>query len=81
MTVPPNFRRNSEIPGVLVLHHSHLAESSIQSGPGYRYTRPLRTVVDLIEDGTVEKNFIRQAARQAVDRGLITRASRFKKQR
>lgn len=73
MTVPPNFRRNSEIPGVLVLHRSDLAESDIQSGPGYRYTRPLRTVVDLIEDGTVEKNFIRQAARQAVDRGLITR--------
>jgi hypothetical protein len=73
MTVPPNFRRNSQIPGVLVLHHIHLAESDIQSGPGYRYTRPLRTVVDLIEDDTVEKNFIRQAARQAVDRGLITR--------
>jgi hypothetical protein len=72
MTVPPNFRRNSEIPGVLILHRSHLAESDIQSGPGYRYTRPLRTIVDLIETGTVEKNFIRQAVRQAIDRGLVT---------
>jgi hypothetical protein len=73
MTVPTNFRRNSEIPGVLLLHHGNLTESDIQSGPGYQYTRPLRTIIDLIEAGTVEKNFIRQAVRQAVDRGLITR--------
>ena len=37
-----------------------------------RYS-PLRTILDLIEAGTVERNFIRQALRQAVDRGLITR--------
>jgi hypothetical protein len=73
MTVPTNFRRNSEIPGVLILHHGNLTESDIQSGPGYQYTRPLRTIIDLIEAGTVERNFIRQAVRQAVDRGLITR--------
>lgn len=73
MTVPAHFRRNSEIPGVLILHRGLLSEKDIQSGPGYKYTRPLRTIVDLIEDGTVEKNFIRQAARQAVDWGLITR--------
>ena len=73
MTVPMDFRRNSEIPGVLILHHGNLTESDIQSGPGYQYTRPLRTIIDLIEAGTVERNFIRQAVRQAVDRGLITR--------
>jgi flavin-binding protein dodecin len=33
----------------------------------------LRTILDLIEAGTVERTFIRQALRQAVDRGLITR--------
>ncbi|MGC2404355.1 MAG: hypothetical protein WA510_31475, partial [Acidobacteriaceae bacterium] len=42
-------------------------------GPGYKYTRPLRTILDLIEAGTVERTFTRQALRQAVDRGLITR--------
>jgi hypothetical protein len=73
MTVPISFRRNSEIPSALTLHRGHLAESDIQSGPGYQYTRPLQTIVDLIEAGTVQKNFIRQAVRQAVDRGLITR--------
>jgi hypothetical protein len=45
----------------------------MQVGPGYKYTRPLRTILDLIEAGTVERTFIRQALRQAVDRGLITR--------
>ena len=41
--------------------------------PGYNLTRPLRTVLDLIEAGTVERLFIRQALQQAVERGLITR--------
>jgi hypothetical protein len=73
MTVPVNFRRSSNIPGIVVLHYRDLPKSEIQIGPGYRYTRPLRTVLDLIEDGTVEQTFIRQALRQSVDRGLITR--------
>ena len=73
MTVPTNFRRNSDIPGIVVLHYRDLVESEIQAGAGYKYTRPLRTILDLIEAGTVERRFIRQALRQAVDRGLITR--------
>jgi hypothetical protein len=73
MTVPTDFRRNSEIPGILVLHYADLAESDVQAAQGFRFTRPLRTILDLIEAGTVERNFIRQALRQAADRGLITR--------
>jgi hypothetical protein len=73
MTVPSDFRRNSEIPGILVLHYADLPESDVQAGSGFKFTRPLRTILDLIETGTVERNFIRQALRQAVDRGLITR--------
>jgi hypothetical protein len=71
MTVPIHFRRNSDIPGVLILHHGDLPENDVQSGPGYRYTRPLRTILDLIEAGTVERDFIRQAVIQAFERGLI----------
>src|SRR5208283_5524742 len=73
MTVPQNFRRNSDIPGIVVLHYRDLPKSDVQTGPGYKYTRPLRTILDLVEAGTVEQTFIRQALRQAVDRGLITR--------
>ena len=73
MTVPSDFRRNSEIPGILVLHYADLPKSDVQAGSGFKFTRPLRTILDIIETGTVERNFIRQALRQAVERGLITR--------
>jgi len=73
MTVPTDFRRNSDVPGILVLHYCNLPESDIQTAQGFKFTRPLRTILDLIETGTVERSFVRQALRQAVDRGLITR--------
>jgi hypothetical protein len=74
MTVPPQFRRNSEIPGILALHHGIVPSQDIQTAQGFQFTRPLRTIVDVVEAGTVERTFIRQAARQAFDRGLITRS-------
>src|SRR5229473_5094726 len=73
MTVPTGFRRNSDIPGILVLHYFDLPGTDVQTAQGFKFTRPLRTILDLIEAGTVERNFIRQALRQALDRGLITR--------
>jgi hypothetical protein len=73
MTVPRSFRRNSEIPGILMLHYADLPVSDVQTGPGYKFTRPLRTILDLIKSGEVEREFVRQALTQAVDRGIITR--------
>lgn len=73
MTVPTHFRRNSEMPGIIALHYANLPTTDVEVGPGYKYTRPLRTILDLIEADTIERTFIRQALRQAVDRGLITR--------
>ena len=73
MSVPVDFRRNSDIPGILVLHYADLPASDVQTAQGFKFTRPLRTILDLIDAGTVEQRFIRQALRQAVDRGLITR--------
>ena len=73
MTVPTDFRRSSDIPGILVLHYADLPESDVQTAQGFKFTRPLRAILDLIEAGTVERNFIHQALRQAVDRGLIIR--------
>jgi predicted transcriptional regulator of viral defense system len=74
MIVPPHFRRNSEIPGILVLHHGIVQPHDIQTAQGFQVTRPLRTILDVVEDGTVERAFVRQAIRQAFDRGLITRS-------
>ena len=73
MTVPTNFRRNSEIPGILVLHYADLPESDVEDVQGFKITPPLRAILDLIEAGTVERNFIHQAITQAVGRGLIPR--------
>ena len=73
MTVPTHFRRNSAIPGILVLHYADLADEDVQSAQGFKRTRPLRTILDLIEADTVERAFLRQALRQALDRGLINR--------
>lgn len=73
MTVPTHFRRNSKMPGIVVLHYADLPMTDVVIGSGYKYTQPLRTILDLIEAGSVERTFIRQALRQAVDRGLITR--------
>ncbi len=71
--MPTHFRRNSEIPGILMLHYADLTKSDVQTAQRFRFTRPLRTILDLIEANTVERGFIRQALRQAIDRGLITR--------
>jgi predicted transcriptional regulator of viral defense system len=73
MTVPARFRRNSEIPGILILHYADLPESDIAGAQGFKFTRPLRTILDLVEANTVERSFLRQAIRQALQRGLITR--------
>src|SRR6202051_2567508 len=51
MTVPKSFRRNSEIPRVLVLHFADLPQSDIGSVHGGGGARPLRTILDLHEGG------------------------------
>ncbi len=71
MTVPTHFRRNSQIPGIVVLHYASLPADDVQTSQGFKFTRPLQTILDLIDAGTVEPRFIRQALRQALDRGLI----------
>src|SRR5579872_6301173 len=73
MTVPPHFRRSAEIPGILTLHYSVLADSDIKAAQGFKFTSPLKTILDLIEDHTTERRFIRQGLKQAIERGLITR--------
>ncbi len=45
----------------------------MQGAQGFKFTWPLRTILDLIQAGTVERNFIRQALKQSVERGLISR--------
>jgi len=71
MTVPMHFRR-SRIPESLILHRDDLSESDIEQMQGVRVTRPLRTVLDLLQTGRVDPSLIRQAIDEAMRRGLIT---------
>src|SRR5208337_189423 len=73
MTVPMSFRRNSEIPRVLVLHFADLPQSDIGAAGGVRVTKPMRTILDLLTGGEVPLATLRQALREGLRRGLIRR--------
>jgi predicted transcriptional regulator of viral defense system len=71
MTVPLNFRRNSAIPGVLILHRADLSESDTHRRDGVRLTTPLRTILDVQAEQCLPISILRQAVRDALSRGLI----------
>src|SRR5260221_14527136 len=73
MTVPRSFRRNSEIPRELVLHFADLPQSDIGVVHGVRVTKPMRTILDLLQGGEVHPATIRQALREGLRRGLVRR--------
>src|ERR1700692_1661998 len=74
MTVPKSFRRNSEIPRVLVLHFADLPQSDIGAVHGVHITKPLRTILDLREGGDLPLATLRKALREGLRRGLIRRS-------
>jgi hypothetical protein len=74
MIVPKTFRRNSEIPRVVVLHFADLPQSDIGVAYGVRVTKPMRTILDLLTGGEVSPATLRQAVREGLRRGLIRRS-------
>ena len=74
MTVPKGFRRNSEIPRALVLHFADLPQDDIGTVHGVRVTKPMRTILDLLEGGDTPLATLRQALREGLRRGLIRRS-------
>jgi hypothetical protein len=73
ITVPSHFRRNSKPPRILVLHYADIPQRDIEAAQGFKFTKPLRTILDVIEADSASKDIVRQAIRQAFDRGLINR--------
>jgi predicted transcriptional regulator of viral defense system len=73
MTVPREFRRNSTVPEILVLHRANLDTNEVQEMYGVRVTRPLRTIADLLRSGHVDRSQLKQAVDEAIRRGLIGR--------
>jgi predicted transcriptional regulator of viral defense system len=73
MTVPRGYRRHGKIPEVLCLHHADVEAKECEERNGYRVIRPFRTFIDLVRGRSVSPEFFRQAVRQALDRGYLTR--------
>ncbi len=73
MSVPSNFRRRTDIPRVLNLHYIDIPESDTETRQGYRVTKTLRTLIDVINEGKIAPNQIAQALKEALQRGLISR--------
>ena len=74
MTVPKSFRRNSEIPRVIVLHFADLPQDDVGTVHGVPVTKPMRTILDLLEGGHMPLATLRQAFREGLRRGLIRRS-------
>jgi predicted transcriptional regulator of viral defense system len=72
ITVPRGYRRHSAIPEALHLHHANITLLEFEERSGYRVTKPHRTIADIVQARTVSPEFIKQAVRQALDRGYMT---------
>ncbi len=68
LTVPPKFRKNPQ-PGC-VLHKATLTESDVEEWSGFRVTTPLRTILDVAEDG-VSQEQLAKAISDALSKGLM----------
>lgn len=72
MTVPQKFRKGS-IPLMLSLHYNQLTTKDIEQHQGYRVTTPLKTLIDVAQEGRISPDLIAQGIRQALARGQISR--------
>lgn len=73
MTIPKRFRKNTLVPKVLVLHRADLSDTDIRTQQGYRVTTPLRTLQDIVVEGSLSEDLIVQAVKEALRRGLVSR--------
>lgn len=74
MIVPKHFRRHSAPPYQLELFKQSLKEDEVVNGQGYKFTNPLRTVLDLIASKNIEERIILQAIQDFYQRGDLVRS-------
>ena len=72
MTVPKDFRRNSRIPDVLVLHYGDILPAETDQMYGVKITNPIRTIIDIIMEGNLSEDLLSQAILEAINRGAVT---------
>jgi predicted transcriptional regulator of viral defense system len=71
ITVPKSFRRSKPCSKNIVLHKKAITKSEISSFDSFKITSPLKTLLDVIDDGKMSDELIEQAVNQAYNRGLI----------
>jgi predicted transcriptional regulator of viral defense system len=72
LTVPPSFRKPA--PAGCVLHKAVLPQTDIAERPGFRVTTPMRTLLDVAR-GEISHEQLEKAVADALDRGLVRRAT------
>lgn len=70
--VPPGFRKRA--PRGCVLHTARLAGGDTEAWEGLRITTPLRTLVDLADEGRFSREQLDRAVEDALARGLVRRS-------
>ena len=73
LTVPANFRRGVPIPRVLRLHYADIRAEDGEILFGVPVTNAMRTILDVWKEGSLPKQALRAAYRDAMKRGAITR--------
>lgn len=69
MTVPKGFRRNSTFNATL--YFAELRDEDITQKSGFRITKPLRTIVDCLRDGTPPSRHRTEAIEDALRTGGV----------
>jgi predicted transcriptional regulator of viral defense system len=73
LTVPPSFRRGAPIPKILRLHYGLVLKAEQEILFGVPVTSALRTILEVWEEGSLPKDTLRRAFREARSSGKITR--------
>ncbi|MGC4052588.1 MAG: hypothetical protein QM757_24930 [Paludibaculum sp.] len=72
LTVPPAFRKGSEIPPVLRLHFAEVATPDIEVVENVPVTTALRTILDVWREQTLQESSLRDAFHDARRMGKLT---------
>lgn len=72
VTVPVTFRRSGKVPKEICLHKNALNETEIKGFHGMKITTPIRTLFDLVHEGKIGAELVKQAVEQGFKKGLIS---------
>lgn len=69
-TLPKSFRK--PIPGGCVVHRDQLPPEDIERNSGFLVTTPVRTLVDVAEEGAIDPEHLMRSVEDALRRGLVS---------